>query len=226
MFKYSLTLLTCVIGLLAFAAGANADQRSANDHDKSVHCLPEQNTVISKTGVQTVASSRCFRGSITLSVSGQSNPWDQTINPTLIYSAPGDAFAPVVVQLATYKIKHHDYIALTCTGGTTNAGGLPNTGCGGLAGFGFPPSNNTYQPACGTYYPSFYADPSTYPIYVFQVMGVFATSAGVVVGKPFPLSPQTVYVAVPNGAELLQLGMNDCLNSDNSAAPLTVKLTY
>jgi hypothetical protein len=134
-------------------------------------------------------------------------------------------FSPIVPSLATYSIKASQLVAFTCTGGITNGGGLPATGCESVKGY-FPPNNDIFQPACGTYCPSAYADHSTYPIYVFQVMGVFTTAGGGVVGKPFPISSTPVNVTVPTGAVSLQLRMNDCLNRDNLPDPLTVKLSY
>jgi hypothetical protein len=144
----------------------------------------------------------------------------------MIYSRPGDAFSPVVVNLADYRIRPGEYIALACIGGTTNAGGLPRTGCDGLKGFGFPPTDNIFQPACSTYYPSFYVDSSNYPIYVFQVIGVFTNASGIIVGKPFSITSATENVAVPKHAATLQLGINDCLNADNAPDPLTIMLSY
>ena len=71
----------------------------------------------------------------------------------------------------------------------------------------------------------YYQDPSTYDTWVFQVIGVFATADGMVVGKPFPISSKARTVQVPSGAVQLQLGMNDCLNGDNSPAPLTIQVS-
>jgi len=164
---------------------------------------------------------------ISVTVPGTSNPWEQSVNPSLIYSS--DAWPPVVVGLAKYGISVGQTIYLRCreeTGALTNAGGLPNTGCAGLgySGTPYPPTNATFQPACNHYYPSAYDDPSTFPTYVFQIIGVFTTASGVVVGKPFPLTAVIHSETVPSGAVNIQFGMNDCLNSDNSAAPLFAEL--
>ena len=154
-------------------------------------------------------------------VSGRSNPWNQAVNPTMPYS--NDAFAPIVVQLNTLNVVAGSYLNLVCTGGITNAGGLPNTGCAGL-NTGYEPSNDRFQPACNHYYPTKYVDSSYYPTYIMQVLGAFADANGVVLGRPFPISPNTLRVQVPTGAVKLQLGMNDCLNSDNSSLPLTLRI--
>jgi hypothetical protein len=226
MFKQlitSLAVATSVAVPLGAGAGDKANSDPAAIANASCTTLTQE-IFISNAGVQTIVPIPCFKHALTESVSGQSNPWDQTKNPTLIYSASGDAFPPVVVGLAARKIIGGDYISITCTGGTTNAGGLPDSGCAGLTSVG--PTNNTFQPACGTFYPTAFIDPSNYPINLFQVIGVFATTSGVVVGKPFPVSPQAEVVAVPQGAKVLQLGMNDCLNSDNSPAALTVQVKF
>jgi hypothetical protein len=159
---------------------------------------------------------------ISISVSGRSNPWDQSVNPALIYSAANDAFPPVIVDLAKLAIVSGAEITLKCAGGTTNAGGVPDSGCDGLTMFA--PTNDVFQPACNTYYPSKFADKAAYPVYIMQVVGVFATSSGVVVGKPFPVSSKEELVRVPVGATRLQLGMNDCKNFDNGPSPLIIKL--
>jgi hypothetical protein len=154
-------------------------------------------------------------------VSGRSNPWNQTVNPTMPYS--NDAFAPVVVPFTTLSVAAGSYLNIVCTGGVTNAGGLPNTGCAGL-NVGYEPSDDRFQPACNHYYPTKYVDSSYYPTYIMQVLGAFADASGVVIGKPFPISPNTLRVQVPAGAVRLQLGMNDCLNGDNSPSPLTLRI--
>jgi hypothetical protein len=224
-----LTKVLAVTALVMFSAVVAADdddRRGGGDHRESPdsRCLPTDAPVISASGVKTM--SKCFHGSASIAVSGRTNPWDQTLNPTLVYSAPSDAFPPVVIALNTYGLKAGDYLSLTCVSGSTNAGGLPQTGCDGLKGFGFPPTDDVFQPACGTYYPSAFMDPSNFPTWVFQVVGVFTTSSGVVVGKPFPITPTTEFVVVPKRAAALQFGMNDCLNRDNSADSLTIKLVY
>jgi predicted kinase len=180
------------------------------------------------TGVGTTTISATTIGGIagntslvtqSVAVSGRSNPWNQVVNPTMLYS--NDAFPPVVVPLTTLSVAAGAFLNLVCIDGYTNAGGLPNTDCSGL-GSPYLPTDSMYQPACGHYYPTVHISPSYYPIRLFQVLGVFADAGGVAVGQPFPISPNTLRVEVPAGAVALQLGMNDCLNSDNSASPLTL----
>lgn len=182
-------------------------------------------TVLSSAGVLS-SNSKCATQTYSVRVPGTSNPWDQVKNPTMLYSA--DAFPPVVIPLYQFgagAAVAGNYLTLTCVGGLTNAGDLPDTGCDGVKGI-FPPNNAQWQPACGYYYPAKYQDRSTYPTYVFQVIAVFATNAGVVVGKPFPISSASTSVPIPKGATVLQLGMNDCYNSDNTSDPLYVSISY
>jgi hypothetical protein len=174
------------------------------------------------TTAATVSAPLPASAPLSINVSGQSNPWDQSVNPTMIYSAPNDAFPPVVVSMADLSVVEGGILTLKCTGGSTNAGGTPDSGCDGLTVF--DPSNDRYQPACNSYYPSRYVERAQYPVYIMQVLGAFATSSGVVVGKPFVISAKVVSIKVPAGATRLQLGMNDCKNSDNSSRPLIVNV--
>jgi len=58
------------------------------------------------------------------------------------------------------------------------------------------------------------------------VIGVFTSQTGAIVGTPFALTGKVQSQQVPAGAINIQFGMNDCLNSDNSAAPLFVEIMY
>ncbi len=157
-----------------------------------------------------------------INVSGRTNPWDQSANPQMIYAAPNEAFAPRSLALSKTNIAPGERITLKCTGGSTNAGGLPDSGCDGLTQF--EPANDRFQPACNTYYPSKFADKSTYPIYAMQILAAFATDSGAVVGEPFLVSSKSFSTLVPVGATRLQFGMNDCKNSDNAPSPLVVEI--
>jgi hypothetical protein len=165
----------------------------------------------------------------TFDVPGTARPWDQIVNSTMVFdgyaSDYGTATAPITVALGDFGIKAGASIGLTCIGGVTNAGGLPNTDCRGLlAPFG--PSNDAWQPACNSYYPSKYVDASEYPVNLFQLLGSFTSDAGVVIGKPFVITPSGRNVQVPAGATKMQVGFNECKYNDNSAAPLTFRLDY
>jgi uncharacterized protein YecT (DUF1311 family) len=203
---------------LANATKVDANARAENT---AASAPPSSAQVVAASVQPTVTvESNLGQPAVSVNVSGRSNPWDQLANPGMIYSAPNDAFPPAIVNLTKAAIASGDKITLKCSGGSTNAGGVPDSGCDGLTQY--EPTNNRFQPACKTYYPSNYADKTTYPIYTMQVLGAFATDLGVVVGKPFLVPSKEYSITVPAGATRLQLGMNDCANSDNSESPLTV----
>ena len=222
----ALMTLTVLAGTAA-ASGWGPGGKPKDPPPPPAPCYPSDVTVIDSSGVRTVSTPACATGSQTLDVAGTTAPWDPNINPTMTFAADYNAATPAVaVNIATLGVLPGEYIAVACIGGTTNAGGLPNTGCDGLNSEPFGPTNDVYQPACGTYYPSTYVDSSLYPVYLFQILGSFTTDAGVIVGKPFAVTSSTQNVAVPTGATAVQFGFNECLYSDNSTAPLTVKLSY
>jgi hypothetical protein len=64
------------------------------------------------------------------------------------------------------------------------------------------------------YGPSYYMNPSLYPIYTVELVGTFADSSGQIVGTPFPIGDLAT-VTVPPGATQLQLGANDNAYYDN-----------
>ena len=228
MFIKSL-LIVVSVAFVAGVVGVNAEEsvtgKAAESNIAPATCTPKETYIIGSTGVLTIVPYTCTGNSVTKTVSALDGPWDQTINTSMVYATAGEDPLPLKITLSTYGIVPGSFIALECISGTSNGGGLPNSGCAGLNDDGYGPTNNVFQPACGTYYPSAYVDPTNYPIYLMQVIGAFATSAGVVVGLPFPLSPQVEFVSVPAGAEVLQLGFDDCLFSDNSGS-LRVRMWY
>jgi hypothetical protein len=71
-------------------------------------------------------------------------------------------------------------------------------------------------------FPSFYMDPTTYPIYLGALVGVFTDSSGNIVGASpyagFVLNDGPTDVIVPVGATQLQLGVDDDIFNDNSGS--------
>ena len=199
-------------------ATARAENAAASAPPSSARVIAASAPTQSVQTVATTQSNLARDAQISINVSGRSSPWDQSANPQMIYSAPGDSFPPTIVNLVA--VSAGEKITFKCSGGSTNAGGVPDSGCDGLTQY--EPTNDRFQPACKTYYPSDYADKTTYPIYTMQVLGAFATDSGVVVGKPFLVPSKEYSITVPAGATRLQLGMNDCANSDNSESPLNV----
>lgn len=74
---------------------------------------------------------------------------------------------------------------------------------------GYPKAMNTYVGCL----PSFYINDQ---INHMALIGTFADSNGVIVGSPFLIGNGPVNLIVPEGAEQLQLGINDNLFRDNS----------
>ena len=148
---------------------------------------------------------------VTVTIPATDGPWSLAANPTLVYEYASETPAePYVVQLQTLLLSAGATMTIQCTGGTANAGGLPDTGCAGLDS-GYSPSNGTFQPACGTYPPSYYVPSTEWPIYGAQMIGSFANASGTVIGQPFLVPPTRISLVVPVGATELLLGINDCL---------------
>ena len=75
---------------------------------------------------------------------------------------------------------------------------------------GYSKEMSTYS---GGHLPSFYINGQ---INHMALIGTFANSKGVIVGSPFSIGDGPVNVIAPEGAEQLQLGINDNLFRDNS----------
>lgn len=165
----------------------------------------------------------------TFDVPGTTRPWDQIVNSTMIFDGYSTDYAtstaPITIVLSDLGLSAGANISLACVDGITNAGGLPNTDCRGLLA-PYQPTNDVWQPACNSFYPSKYVDPSEYPVNLFQLLGSFTTDTGVVIGAPFLIPPSGRDVQVPDGATKFQVGFNECKYNDNSAAPLTFRLDY
>ncbi|HUO31902.1 MAG TPA: hypothetical protein VMU80_21960 [Bryobacteraceae bacterium] len=69
----------------------------------------------------------------------------------------------------------------------------------------------------GKVMPSYYMDPATYPIYLGELVGVFADSSGDIVGTPFAIG-NSLSFAIPSGTTQLLLGVNDDIYSDNQGS--------
>ena len=131
---------------------------------------------------------------------------------------------PLTLALSQLEIQSGASIRLTCIAGVTNAGdGVANSDCFGVVAA--PPTDDAFQPACNSSYPSKFIHPSEYPVNLLQLIGSFSTDAGVVIGTPFVISPSGRNVQVPAGATKVQVGFNECKFADNAGA-LTFRLNY
>ncbi len=61
-------------------------------------------------------------------------------------------------------------------------------------------------------YPDYHIDTAAR---IMELLGVFADSEGVIIGKPFIIGKGPVTVTAPAGAKRLQLGVNDDRYDDN-----------
>jgi len=73
---------------------------------------------------------------------------------------------------------------------------------------------NNYRGSSGKYFPSYFIDHNTYPIYLVELVGTFVDSSGAIVGTPFKIG-DIARVVIPPGATQLQIGANDDIFHDN-----------
>jgi hypothetical protein len=144
-------------------------------------------------------------GQITVAVGGRTQPWSVAANPTMPYGF-GDGVDPVVVPL---PMTPGHTLTITANGSMRASDSRPYVGPAGQA----PPTGST-QPN-GVYYPSHYiVDPTN----LIELIGVFVTFAGVVVGAPFVIGTGVSSLVIPVGADRLQLAVNDDHYRDNNGS--------
>lgn len=159
-----------------------------------------------------------FAGSVTVPVfvSGLDGPWSYVnggLNTNYQYGV-GDELAPAVISGASgLTFAAGSDITITYVSGTETAGpGWPVVDAAGDTGYEF----DSGPGSSGTYGPASYMDPSTYPIYLSELVGTFADSSGDIVGTPFAIGDGPFKIVVPTGATQLELGINDDIYSDNT----------
>jgi hypothetical protein len=177
---------------------------------------------VSAVGVCLVfaASARASNVTVTTTVNGTSGPWSQSLNASYGYGV-GDNSAPDVLSATNgFSFAAGGEFIVTYVSGCVSAGsGFP---CDDANGDTSEPFNNL-PGSSGKNAPSFYMNPSTYPINLTSLVGVFADN-GVIVGTPFALGDGPTTVTVPTGANELLLGINDDIYSDNTGS-FTVDVT-
>jgi hypothetical protein len=166
---------------------------------------------IDKNGLYT-APSTLTPVAVTKRIPGSAGPWayDKSLNAAMPFgAAPG---TPVVFNAADgltvipgSKITVAYVEGLWCL--TTY---VSQSTCRDANGWPEYPTTDKAGGAYGTYPPSKYMDPSTYPVATMYLSGAFADSTGAVIGKPFPVGNGPKSFVVPDGATQLQLGSNDC----------------
>lgn len=167
--------------------------------------------VLSQSGPRPM---RIYGGAI-VTVDSHAGPWLQSLNPAYDYGAHDNA-GPTILNSANTGIAFTPGTVLTITymSGLVSAGGiLPFTDAKG---------DLTSPYGCGPglvepnrfHLPCFYTD-LTKQTHVMALIGVFADGNGVIVGQPFTIGDGPYQIAIPAGAQQLQLGVNDDIFYDN-----------
>ena len=163
----------------------------------------------------TVSSAAVSGQSTILTVVADQGPWLQSLNPAFNYGY-GDNQAPAAIGASSgIPFLAGETLAISYVSGTINVqpNAYSNVDANGVLTF---PTNATVIPTYGDY-PSYFMNPSSYPIYAGELVGAFA-NGGIVVGMPFPIGNGPTNVVVPARATQLLLGVNDDYYSDNTGS--------
>jgi len=160
--------------------------------------------------------------SVTAAVTGQSGPWlySSSLNPSFQYGTDSQAAPALFSASDGFAFAAGNTLTITYVNGMVSVGGgFPLTDANGDKAA----ATNAGTGSSGRVFPSFFMNPATYPIYLGELVGAFATSSGVLVGTPFAVGDSATAV-IPSGATQLQLGINDDIFSDNVGS-YTVQVT-
>jgi hypothetical protein len=161
-------------------------------------------------------SARAGQATLQATVAGTDQPWNFTpggLNTNFQYGI-NDGTGPLVLSAADgFNFAPGGSFTVTYISGLVSAsvGFFPFVGADGDTQFVV----NNNPGSSGKVSPSFYMDPATYPIFLVELVGTFANSAGAIVGTPFALGDGPTTIVVPTGATQLQLGVNDDIYHDN-----------
>jgi hypothetical protein len=161
---------------------------------------------------------------VTVVVSGNSTPWDQTVNPLFTFGT-GIPNAPGIVTNAELPFAAGDTLLIHVLSGGVSAfppqypivdanGALITPGTDPNAYVG--PVNGD-PGSSGNGFPSKYMGPYPPDINLMELVGTFADSSGKIVGTPFFVGSDRTRI-VPVGATRLQLGINDDVYNDNGGS--------
>jgi len=167
---------------------------------------------------------------INVVVTGDTTPWDQTINPTFTFGS-GVPDAPAIVtnsnlsftagnalliQVLSGSVSAFapDYPFVDANGNVVTPGNDPNAFVGAV---------NDGLGSSGNGFPSRYMGPYPPDINLMELVATFADSSGKIVGTPFFVGSSRTRI-VPVGATQLQLGINDDIY-DNNAGSFLVSVT-
>jgi len=158
-----------------------------------------------------------------VTVDANTTPWDIPINLFFAFGI-GQAVSPAVVTNTDVPFVAGDHLLIKGSGGATartldfplvDANGtfvMPGNDPNSFAG-----PVNADLGASGNGFPSQYMGPYPPDINLMELVGTFADSVGVIVGKPFFVGLSRI-VTVPAGATRLQLGVNDDVWGDNGGS--------
>ncbi len=170
------------------------------------------------------------RISVTKTIPASAGPWTVTLSINLAYPYSSGHSAPVVFDLSDgFGFQPGDVLTVQYQAGMWCGGTYVSLGtCVDANGYrNRAPANDQPGGASGTYGPSKYMDPASYPIYWMELVGTFADDRGQILGTPFKIGNGPVNASVPSGATRLQLGSNyyDYGNARNYFTPLTASVT-
>ncbi len=172
----------------------------------------------SVAGSQTITvQSAVNQKSITVAVNANQGPWDQSVNPGYPYGV-NDQQPPVAVSASNgISFAQGGVITIKYLSGTvTYFHQLPAPPSFDANGDSKNPTNDILYN--GYHFPSYYVNPTSYPVNSIELLGTFANAQGEIVGTPFAVGNGPTSVTVPNGAVQLLLGANDGEYWDNGGA--------
>jgi hypothetical protein len=144
-------------------------------------------------------------------IPASSGPWVVTLSLNADYPYGGMPGPPVVFSAADgFAFQVGDVLTIKYDSGLWCGGTYVSQGtCVDANGYRiYGPSDNHPLGTPAVYAPSKYMDPSSYPIYLMQLVGAFADSRGQIVGTPFKVGNGPINATIPAGAAQLQLGAN------------------
>ncbi len=141
----------------------------------------------------------------TVKVAATAMPWNLKKNKDIPYSK-GDG-----TPAATFAVKAGTTLHMTATGSTTTVAGGGSFDPNGQAEF----VTDDHPGGSGLPFPSMYMNHAFYPTHLNELVAAFADSHGKMVKSPFPVG-SNMTITVPDGAEVLQFGINDDVYADNT----------
>lgn len=167
------------------------------------------------------ASSASAQQTLNYTVDSLSQPW-QFVNGGLntgFQFGTSDGLAPTIVSAADgYDFTPGGSFTVTYVSGLTTA-------FNGIPPYADANGDITYDASnhggsSGTFFPSLYVNPASYPVFLNALIGTFADGSGAIVGTPFLVGNGPTTEIVPVGATRLQFGINDDIFADNAGSLL------